>query len=615
MSGGDADGALLKGSSGCINAQSPAVRSNLYHRNPMNPRAWVASLTFSDGSVISLQPSDTVVIVGPNNSGKSASLRVIRDRFSNPNAHSPVIVATRIDREGTVADLSRWLPQVAKEIYDPARGTQYAAFGVSVHEQNAQNWWQNGGPSFHDLSRFFCHMLTADERLRAANPAKSIAITREPPTHPIHFLQIDDQLEEQISGLFREAFGMDLIVHRNAGSEVPLLCGDRPTPQENQDRVSFAYVQEVEKLPALSTQGDGMRSFAGILLSTYVGPESVLLIDEPEAFLHPPQARLLGRMLVRDSRTDRQMIVATHSGDVLRGMLDAGSTNLRVVRLQREGTINVARELSASEIAAYWADPLLRYSNILDGIFHERVILCESDGDNRFYAAVLDAVYELGETQRRRPDIMFAHCGGKDRFPTAIRALRSLGVPTAVVADFDVLREERPLRHILEALGCAWTAVETDWKLVKRSIESKKPDLTADEVRESINAVLANTTGSTFPDEAKKEIQRVLRRSSSWATAKEVGRAYVPSGDPTKALERLLDRFHEAGLFVVEAGEMEGFDRSIGSHGPAWVNKVLDKDLGTDPSLEGARKFVEMLMYVRPLSISTSRATSTARPS
>lgn len=69
-------------------------------------------------------------------------------------------------------------------------------------------------------------------------------------------------------------------------------------PAPGRDRLSYEYIQEIEKLPTLHSQGDGMRSYVGVLLHTSVGRESILLIDEPEAFLHPPQARQLGTMLV-----------------------------------------------------------------------------------------------------------------------------------------------------------------------------------------------------------------------------------------------------------------------------------------------------------------------------
>jgi hypothetical protein len=39
-------------------------------------------------------------------------------------------------------------------------------------------------------------------------------------------------------------------------------------------------------------------------------------------------------------------------------------------------------------------------------------------------------------------------------------------------------------------------------------------------------------------------------------------------------------------------GEIEAFDKSIGGHGPKWVNHVLEKNILNAIELESARKFV-----------------------
>jgi AAA15 family ATPase/GTPase len=56
-------------------------------------------------------------------------------------------------------------------------------------------------------------------------------------------------------------------------------------------------VEDLQRMPPLQAQGDRMRSFIGLMLVVSAGQYQVLLIDEPEAFLHPPQARLLGRRI------------------------------------------------------------------------------------------------------------------------------------------------------------------------------------------------------------------------------------------------------------------------------------------------------------------------------
>jgi hypothetical protein len=52
------------------------------------------------------------------------------------------------------------------------------------------------------------------------------------------------------------------------------------------------------------------------------------------------------------------------------------------------------------------------------------------------------------------------------------------------------------------------------------------------------------------------------------------------------------------GLHVVEVGELEGYVRTEGGHGPKWVNAVLTRELATDPELEAARKFVQAVATI-----------------
>jgi hypothetical protein len=191
--------------------------------------------------------------------------------------------------------------------------------------------------------------------------------------------------------------------------------------------------------------------------------------------------------------------------------------------------------LDNHRIKELWGDPLLRHSNILDGLFHERVVVCEADSDCRFFAAVLDAVIASKSDDSKRPDLMFTHCGGKSRLPVVVRALREVDVPVNAVADFDVLSEEEPLKSIIGALGIDWASLQKDWQIVKSAVDSKKPDLSTEEVKNEILKVLTETSTQLFPSKAKIHIQAILRRSSAWAHAKSVGKSFVPPGDPSRA--------------------------------------------------------------------------------
>lgn len=553
-------------------------------------KVWLSEIQFSDNSKISIEENDIVVLVGPNNAGKSATLKEAARMLQQKNNKGKVVLDISIEKKGDEEELISFISTFSKKYQTTNPLPHYQGFGFNIYEGTAKSYWANTANGLSELVAIFVNSLSTEQRLSAANPPQSIKITTNPPQHPIHFLQKNDTLEEQFSNYFKQAFGTDLIVHRNAGTEVPLYVGEKPRPKMGEDRVSDGYLKELEKLDLLHEQGDGMRSFVGVLLNAFISNHSILFIDEPEAFLHPPQARLLGKMLAKDLPTERQLFLATHSEDFLKGLLDSNISKLKIIRVQRENLINKVSVLDSTDIKEIWSDSLLRHSNVLSGLFHSKVVICESDSDCRFFSAILSAQYDdIGEIA---PDVLFIHCGGKHRIPTVIKALKKLNVPLSVVSDFDVLNNINPIKFIFEDLGGIWNDVENDWKIVKNAIEQKRPEFLTDDLKKEIEGILKSTTERIFPKEKTSEINRALKKASAWTEAKELGKAYITSGDATQAFERLQLKFKEIGFFILEVGELECFVKSIGNHGPKWVSEVLTKDLKIDPELEIARKFV-----------------------
>jgi len=171
-----------------------------------------------------------------------------------------------------------------------------------------------------------------------------------------------------------------------------------------------------------------------------------------------------------------------------------------------------------------------------------------------------------------------------------------LNVPIKVVADFDVFNDINPLKSIYSELGGIWLTVEHDWQTVKSSIDQKRPELQTLELKKEIEDILVSVQDQLFPKDKIKQIQKSLTKASAWAYAKEVGKQFIPNGDPTLAFDRLQSHLKAVGLLVIEGGELEGFVKSIAKHGQKWVSEVLAKDLKKDPELEIARKFVLQLI-------------------
>ncbi|MFC1538361.1 ATP-dependent endonuclease [Candidatus Latescibacterota bacterium] len=564
----------------------------------MKPRVWINKIKFSDDSELDFEPNQITVFVGPNNTGKSAVLNELNTLTSEHKERLKIIKVIKdyeLKKEGEIIDIKDYIKDFSIVKYNSSNPLpHYSGYNYNLYEGHFEQFW--GEPnSLMQMQKVFVNILTTEERLKFANPPENIPITTQAAKHPIHLMQRDDTIEKTISKYFNQAFNDDLIINHNAGNNVPLYVGKRPKRQNGEDRVSRSYLDKLEKLPLLHEQGDGMRSFVSVLLSAFIAYHQILLIDEPEAFLHPPQARLLGKMLAKDLPKGKQLFFATHSGDFLRGLLEADISNLKIVRIQRNKNINYVSELNNSDIKELWNDSLLRYSYILDGLFHSKVIVCESDSDCRFYSAVLQSLYE--NKSNIRPDFLFTHCGGKHRVATVVNSLKKLNVAIKVIVDFDILNDTKPLKEIYEACGGNWSKIESDWKLVNSSINDKHPELETDDLKKEIRKIINPISTKIFPQGKVKEIKILLNKTSAWAEAKKSGKSYIPSGDATNAYSRLIENLEKKGILVVEVGELEGFDKSIGNHGPKWVNEVLKKDLINDQDLSIAREFVRKLIY------------------
>ena len=406
---------------------------------------------------------------------------------------------------------------------------------------------------YNGLSKLFVHRLSTEKRLSSSN---SLIRNEDLKYHPIYKISNNDKLEQKVSDYFKQAFGVDLIVNSHEMSTIPLHIGLAPDKTDFTMDKRSEYYQIVRKLPKLQDQGDGMRSFASILLNTFTSDYSITLIDEPEAFLHPPQARVLGKMLAKSISGKRQLFISTHSEDFLLGLLDSGNTNVTIIRINREENINKFSVLNNEKIKELWGNPLLRYSNILSGLFHEKVVVCESDYDCLFYQAIIDAIYE--QNNEIAPDILFTHCGGKNRIKDIVKALKAVNVPVAAISDFDILNQSHNFKPLVDAFGIDWcTSLESDMRTIYESMNAK---------------------------------------NDSWNSIKRVGKAGFEGKAPA-AYENVEKVCRANGLFVVPVGEMECFDKTISEQKKEWVYHVLENyDLASETKLESARNFVKEII-------------------
>lgn len=559
---------------------------------PVRPTIWFKEIEFSDGTTLTFEEDEIVVFVGPNNAGKSAALKEMEALVAKDGSHT-VVKSASLHKSGKQADLRAYLEKFAQKVTPNLNEVHYAGLGFHIHENHIQ--WYDNPSDRHPIAPFFSTRLATENRITASNQAGPIKLHQEAVKHPIHLLLMDKSLADKIGTYFHHAFGKELFPFRAGGSSFPLIVGTKPLEE---DELSKEFVDKaLSQAQSLETQGDGMRSFATVLLYILVADtHSIQFLDEPEAFLHPPQARLIGELIARERKAKSQLFIATHSADILDGLIAGGADKVRIVRIQREGTINRVKELSREKTAEIANDTLARFSGVFDGIFYQHVVICESDSDCLFYESLLNTKAVSGD---RRADVLFIHTSGKHRMGQLAETLRELDVPVSVIGDIDVFNEEDTIRKLFELLGGKWENIRSTWKALKNAVEAQKPPMSADEVSEKIRKELEGVSGATpFPRDKERAIKRVFKAASPWDGVKRAGRSGLPTGQPVQQFDQLLTACAAVGLWVTPEGELEGFCRSIGgNHGPGFVEKVLeDRDLESDKELESAREFVRSIL-------------------
>lgn len=537
----------------------------------------------SDGSTVEIPADGVVILVGPNNAGKSQFLRDIVGLSRDPaNYRNKTLSSLNLQTSGHDV-IDEWIAQhLAKIERDGALRVQVEGWG-EVGPADVINTWNSVASQNHlgSLTNLFILHADGNSRLTSANPQPNLNFTTQLPTSPIQSAYINPDIEEALSSHAEAAFGYKVSVERWAGSELFLRIGDPPRfDGHSSGAPSPAFLAARSELPVLHDQGDGVRSYIGLLLNILASRYQIYLVDEPEAFLHPPQSRRLGRVLAGQS-DGKQAIIATHSSSILQGALEA-EKQTTIVRITRQGNVNHAAVINHSALNDLWSDPLLRYSNLFDGLFHDAVVLCEADSDCKYYSAVLEQQNE--DSAGVSPQLLFSHCGGKSRMPNVVSALRAAKVPVIVTPDIDLLRDKEVLEKLVGTMGGNFQDIRARWEVLNSAVSDANKDLRASDVRDEIVRYIDDEAGEKLTRSDLKKLTAFLKPEDGWRNLKRSGTSAVPQGDATAAYREIDAFLQNIGILVVPVGELERFEPDIPDHGPKWVTQVFERHRHKTPS-------------------------------
>ncbi len=545
-----------------------------------NQNHFVSEIIFNNNSKLVLNDGDIVVFVGANNVGKSQALN---DLYRNLYTYEKGIIlnSIKINKE----KIKEFFDKNFKTIRDRHQRLVYnvpMSNGISDNEIEIYN----KNSSYGLCREAFVANINTESRLSICKPI-DILDDHEIATAPQQLLTTDNNRKETLSNKFFRAFKKRIFLNYYNSKKIKLCMGDDIVIEGDVcEQTIDSFAKKLDNYKLISEQGDGIKSFAGILLFLALDFYRIFLIDEPEAFLHPPQAQIMGNIIGESIKNDQQAFISTHSENFLKGLLDTCPNRVKIVRISRIDDKNDFAILNNEDLKTVWNDSLLRHSNILQGLFYKTVILCESDSDCKMYS-IIDKF--LKEKNGILPETMFIHCGGKSRLSKVIPIFKALKVNLRIITDIDILDDRKNFASFAQSIGIEWSDLKEDWLTISDSISNIYKSVKRLTIKEMVKCGEPDLSQNEISD-----LKKLLDTECGWSQIKKGGFKMLGNAKAQDAFITINKKLNEKGAFIVPAGELESLIIGCQGHGPTWVNAVLEKYPNLEDNIyEEIKKFVQ----------------------
>ncbi|WP_226646176.1 ATP-dependent nuclease [Mesobacillus subterraneus] len=518
-------------------------------------------LKFGDTVTNSTMPieGDTITIfVGPNNSGKSLLLREIESYFHNSTQDFKLLDKIEVDipsledlnsfyEDNKLID-SRYIPVNHDHVYLTKRNIHGQIEPIQVsksileqalsgHQNQLQYLLQN----YYGM---FLLRLDGSTRfhLTTPQPGGDLSIS---PTNILMELFVNDDSRLKIREIIADAFGKYFVIDPTSMLQLRIKLSDNPPRDKSEEQALDARARKFHnEATDIKDLSDGVKAFTGIITSIFSGEYKILLIDEPEAFLHPPLARKLGLRLAQLApERNATLVAATHSSDFIMGCVQSGK-GVNIVRLTYQDGCSTAKLLPSSDLNTLMKDPLLRSTKVLDSLFHDSVIITESDADRAFYQEINERLLYFSNTGLS--SALFLNAQNKQTIYRILGPLRKLGIKASAIVDIDIIKEGGQVwANLLRAANVPLTLIEP-----------------LNLLRNNVNQYFKNT-GKNM---------------------KREGGIDLLEGDEKAACQNLFDQLAQHGIFIIPNGELESWlsNFAISGHGPSWLMAMFER-MGNDP--------------------------------
>jgi predicted ATPase len=504
---------------------------------------------------VRIEEPAVTVFVGPNNSGKSQVLREIASACQDGGMQNFLILDTltfeSVSAQEAEAELERIksAPRMGENISASTAIIEANGNRLQLHiphyvaarcDPNAKDHRSAHYAQYY--ARFYTLNLDGPSRIGLVNAQPRGDL--KSPTRQFARLLTQDARRAAFRSIIHDALGLYLGIDMSEGDQLHLRFGDTPPVGERTvEDSALAWMRSARSIDAVS---DGVKAFAGIILQLRAGDPRIVIIDEPEAFLHPALAFKLGKEIAKTAtESGKHLFVATHSPQFLMGTIQSGA-RVNIVRLTYDGGVGTARLLPTDDLRTMMRDPLLRSVNVLSGLFYDHVIVTEADADRAFYQEINERLLEASD-RRGVPEALFLNANGKDTIHRVVAPLRRLGIPAACVVDIDILQQG----------GANWTN------------HLKACGLPASQ-HQPMGTQRASAWEALTANDKKPKVG---------------GGVSLILGPDREALQNLLDQVADYGLFVVPVGEVEQWlaELQVRRAKETWLKAIFEA-MGDDPS-------------------------------
>ena len=338
----------------------------------------------------------------------------------------------------------------------------------------------------------------------------------------------NDNLLKRLSRNTLEVFGIkigfdDLIQGRRSLRVLPSKSPDK--------RLKIFERAKIwnETSPLIYEQGDGLRAYLKLVFNMFDEFYKIMIIDEPEAFLHPPQRRALGKILAEAAMENgKQVFVATHDVEFIKGVLigskcSKDNKDISVFRTVIDKNNHIIKSCNL-QTASVYLKTNKRISKVesnkyneefLNSLFYKKTILVEDEFDKFFYQRYSSLYMKTDYIM----NINYIGLNGKSKIKQVFDQMYDLELSVACIVDIDFL-----INH------------------------SDVPDCVRlkDETLYDKHVVFAQKYANM---KQKKNFKENLKRNGikSLETDKE----------KYKEAKEIIDSYAEYGIFIVEVGEVE----------------------------------------------------------